>query len=128
MPGQKRITWHELESNGLPKDTTAVVNLAGQNVLDPTRRWTAGFKQNVWSSRVNSTAELVKAIQRASHKPEVFVNVSGVSLYKPSDSVVYTEDHPGEDYDFMSKLCLEWEKAAILPKEETTRQVGLFLW
>lgn len=43
MPGLKRITWLELENNGLPKgDTLAVVNLAGQNVLDPTRRWTPG--------------------------------------------------------------------------------------
>lgn len=43
MPGPKRITWLELENNGLPKaDTLAVVNLAGQNVLDPTRRWTPG--------------------------------------------------------------------------------------
>lgn len=44
MPGPKRMTWMELETNGLPKsDTLAVVNLAGQNVLDPTRRWTPGW-------------------------------------------------------------------------------------
>jgi uncharacterized protein len=37
MPGEKRITWHELEKNGIPENTMACVNLAGQNVLDPTR-------------------------------------------------------------------------------------------
>lgn len=42
MPGQRRITWHELERNGLPDRTHAVVNVAGQNVLDPMRRWTSG--------------------------------------------------------------------------------------
>lgn len=42
MPGLKRMTWHELESNGIPDKTYAVVNLAGQNVLDPSRRWTPG--------------------------------------------------------------------------------------
>ena len=43
MPGVKRITWHELDSVGLPKGTNAIVNVAGQNVLDPTRRWTPGL-------------------------------------------------------------------------------------
>lgn len=42
MPGLKRITWHELEQKGLPERTHAVVNVAGQNVLDPMRRWTPG--------------------------------------------------------------------------------------
>ena len=42
MPGVKRITWHELDAHGLPAHTTGVINLAGQNVMDPTRRWTPG--------------------------------------------------------------------------------------
>lgn len=114
MPGLKRITWLELERNGIPNGVTAVVNLAGQNVLDPSRRWTDGFKQNVWTSRVNTSAALVKAIADA---PQVkaFVNVSGVSHYKPDDKHIYTESDPVEGFDFMSKLCLEWEKAATLP-------------
>lgn len=123
MPGIKRLTWHELENKGLPSDTLAVVNLAGQNVLDPTRRWTPGFKQNVWNSRINTTTTLNRAIQNSKIKPCVFINVSGVSLYKPNPAVVYTEDDKGEDYDFMSKLCLHWEKAAILPDAEPSRQV-----
>lgn len=43
MPGQKHITWHDLDKNGLPENTFAVVNLAGQNVMDATRRWTPGY-------------------------------------------------------------------------------------
>lgn len=42
MPGLKRITWHDLEQKGLPERTHAVINVAGQNVLDPWRRWTPG--------------------------------------------------------------------------------------
>lgn len=42
MPALNRITWHELNEKGLPENTAAVVNVAGQNVLDPTRRWTPG--------------------------------------------------------------------------------------
>ncbi|XP_060656876.1 epimerase family protein SDR39U1 [Drosophila nasuta] len=111
MPGVKRITWHEIEKNGLPSTVNSVVNATGQNVLDPSRRWTPGFKQNVWNSRVNSAKTLCNA---ANASPQVtsFVNLCGVSLYRPSDTKVYTEDDKGEDYDYMSRLCLAWEEAA----------------
>ncbi|XP_059607659.1 epimerase family protein SDR39U1 [Phlebotomus argentipes] len=118
MPGLNRITWHELEAHGLPKGTTAVVNLAGQNVLDPTRRWTPGFKQNVWNSRVNSAASMVRAISKTPAEPGVFVNVSGVSLYPPAAvdaKETFDESDPGVEYDFMSRLCFAWEAAATVP-------------
>lgn len=128
MPGLGRITWHEVEKNGLGKEPiSAVVNLCGQNVLDPTRRWTAGFKQNVWNSRINTSASLVKAITHAlpETKPDVFVNISGVSCYKPDDKKVYTEDDKCEKYDFFSDLCIEWEKAATLNESTGVRNVKL---
>lgn len=123
MPGLNRITWHELNEKGLPNDTVAAVNVAGQNVLDPTRRWTSGFQQNVWSSRINTTQTFVKAITKSTTKANVFVSISGVSLYRPSDSKIYTEDDKGEDFDYMSNLCLHWEQAAELPPTEKTRLV-----
>lgn len=124
MPGLKRITWHELEDKGLPENTLAAINVAGQNVLDATRRWTPGLKQNVWNSRINTAAALAKAITLAKAKPEVFINVSGVSLYKPSNEKIYNENDNGENYDFMSNLCLHWEAASQLPASESTRQVS----
>ncbi|GAB0096394.1 Epimerase family protein SDR39U1 [Sergentomyia squamirostris] len=120
MPGLNRMTWHDLEAKGLPSGTTAVVNVAGQNVLDPTRRWTPGFKQNVWNSRVNSAATMVKAIGKSDEPTGVFINVSGVSLYPsagPDSKEIYDESHPGVEYDFMSRLCLAWENAAIIPDD-----------
>jgi uncharacterized protein len=112
-------------SDGIPKNTTAVINLAGQNVLDPSRRWTPGFKQNVYNSRINTTSLLVNAISKAEQKPDVFINISGVSLYKPNDNKIYTEDDSGEDYDFLSKLCIDWEKAATIPKGVNVRNVKI---
>lgn len=124
MPSLHRITWHELNENGLPDGTIAAVNVAGQNVLDPTRRWTPGFKQNVWTSRVNTASAFVRAINSAKFKPDVFINVSGVSLYRPSNTKIYSEDDAGEEYDFMSKLCLHWEQAATeLSPPENVRLV-----
>lgn len=76
------VCWQfDITSNGLPEGVTAVVNLAGQNVLDPTRRWTPGFKQNVRNSRVNTTHTLAQAITKAKQKPNIFVSISGVGKW-----------------------------------------------
>lgn len=127
MPGLGRKTWLELEKNGIKEPTTAIVNLCGQNVLDPTRRWTPGFKQNVWNSRINTSASLVKAILHAKPelKPEVFINISGVSNYKPDNKKVYTEYDECKKYDYMSDLCIEWEKAATIDKSVGVRNVKI---
>ncbi|GLH08980.1 Epimerase family protein SDR39U1 [Gryllus bimaculatus] len=125
VPGPQRISWADLGKNGLPPETTAVVNLAGQNVLDPTRRWTKGFKQNVWASRVNSTSSLAEAIIEAKAKPKVFITISGVGIYKPCASKEYTEDYEGKPFDFLSNLCHDWEAAGNLPIDIGVRRVIL---
>lgn len=68
---------------------------------------------------------LSKIVAEAEQKPEVFVNIVGVSHYKPRDDPKpYDESHPGDNFDFMSKLCVEWEKAAQLPEGSKTRLVS----
>ncbi|KOC64315.1 Epimerase family protein SDR39U1 [Habropoda laboriosa] len=122
MPGPNRMSWHDLECYGLPENTTAVINVAGQNILDPTCRWTDGFKQNVVNSRVETTKSLAKAISHT--KADAFVTISGVSYYKPND-MEYTEESKCTQYDFLSELCHKWEAAAELPKDSSIRQVTI---
>lgn len=102
--------------------------MAGQNVLDPRRRWTPGFKQNVWNSRINTSCALAAAI---ASEPAVksFVNLVGVSHYRPSDRKCYNENDGTDGFDYMSRLCLEWEKAAQLSEEalKHCRQVNNLL-
>jgi len=124
MPGVERVSWQDLKAYGLPKGVNAVVNLAGQNVLNPARRWTEGFKQNVWNSRVNTSAILSKVISET-NDVDAFVNISGVSHYKPHDKKIYDETDEVEEFDFMSRLCVAWEKAAELLPTSATRLVKL---
>lgn len=125
MPGPGRLSWQDIQNKGIPEGTTAVINLAGQNVLDIKQRWNAGFKQNIWNSRVNTTTALANAICNSTLKPKVFVTISGVGIYPPSDDNEYTEDSRVEEYDFLSKLCHEWEKAAKLPPNINVRQATI---
>ena len=123
MPGPFNIGWEELQHTGLPASTVAVVSLAGQNILDPKRRWTPGFKQNVWNSRINTTRCLAQAIINAEEKPKVFVSISGVGIYPTSATAEYTEDTPVKQTDYLSELAIAWEKAAELPPNQDVRQV-----
>ncbi|XP_077626613.1 epimerase family protein SDR39U1 isoform X3 [Crocuta crocuta] len=120
-PGPGRITWDELAKSGLP-GCDAAVNLAGENILNPLRRWNESFQKEVLSSRLETTKILAKAIIKASQPPKAWVLVTGVAYYQPSPTAEYDEDSPGGDFDFFSNLVTKWEAAARLPGE-STRQV-----
>src|ERR1041385_8249361 len=57
----------------------AVVNLAGEGIAD--KRWTIKRKAAIRQSRVTATRALVEAIRRASKRPAVLVNASGIGYY-----------------------------------------------
>jgi len=79
-PGLDRITWDELAKTGLP-DCDVVVNLAGQHILDMSRRWNDAYRDEVLSSRINTTRTLVEAINASAKPPEVFVSTAGKCFY-----------------------------------------------
>ncbi|XP_074018662.1 epimerase family protein SDR39U1-like isoform X4 [Numenius arquata] len=112
--GKDRISWEELSHSGLPL-CDAVVNLAGENVLNPFCRWNDAFCREVISSRVETTKTLAKAIADAEQPPHAWVLVTGVGYYRPSPTAEYTEDSPGGDFDFFSRLVSSWEAAALTP-------------
>ncbi|NWW39759.1 D39U1 protein, partial [Panurus biarmicus] len=108
----------ELSRSGLPL-CDAVVNLAGENVLNPFRRWGDAFCREVINSRVETTKTLAKAIAAAEQPPRAWVLVTGVGYYRPSPTAEYTEDSPGGDFDFFSRLVSSWEAAALIPGSQT---------
>ncbi|XP_062451716.1 epimerase family protein SDR39U1 [Rhea pennata] len=112
--GKDRISWEELSRSGLPP-CDAVVNLAGENVLNPFRRWDDAFCREIISSRVETTKTLAKAIAGADQPPCAWILITGVGYYRPSPTAEYTEDSPGGDFDFFSRLVSTWEAAALIP-------------
>lgn len=120
--GRGKITWDDISKNGLP-ECQAVVNLAGENLLNPLRRWNAAFKEDVRKSRIKTTRLLATKIAESSSPPEVFVSSSAVGFYPPSSTVKYTEDSPPSQADWMSRLCVDWEDSAKLPDGCKTRLV-----
>uniref|UniRef100_A0A3Q3EJT6 Short chain dehydrogenase/reductase family 39U, member 1 n=1 Tax=Labrus bergylta TaxID=56723 RepID=A0A3Q3EJT6_9LABR len=122
QPGPGKITWSELESNGLPPCEGAV-NLAGENLMNPLRWWNESYRKDLFSSRVDTTKTLAQAIADSPSPPRSWVLVSGVACYKPSLTAEYTEDSEWTPFDLLSKLVKEWEASSRFINHTNTNHV-----
>ena len=116
-PGSGRITWVDVDAGRIPP-VDAVVNLAGQHILDPRRRWTQAYRDEVLHSRVDTTASLVRALNAMEKPPRVFVSTAGKCFYGTAEVApgqaypVLTEDSEPMGVDFPAELVALWEQAA----------------
>jgi uncharacterized protein (TIGR01777 family) len=101
-------------------ECAAVVNLAGEPLFG--RRWTKAQRQRLRDSRVESTRQIVEAIAAAPQRPQVLVNASAVGYYGDVPDGELTEDSPPGD-DFLARLCVDWESAALAAQEHGVRVV-----
>lgn len=124
QPGPGRITWTDLESAGLPV-CDAVVNLAGENILNPLRRWSESYRADVFNSRLKTTRSLSLSITSTPTPPHCWILITGIACYKANGETTYTEDSEWTPFDLWSQLVKEWEEAGRLPENITknTRQV-----
>jgi uncharacterized protein len=99
----------------------AVVHLAGENIIN---RWTASRKKKIIKSRVESTRQLVTAMQSLDRQPKVFVCASAIGYYGDrGDESLDESSDSGEG--FLSGLCRQWEEAASPAEESGIRVVSL---
>jgi uncharacterized protein (TIGR01777 family) len=116
LPAQARVErWNARTADGwapLADGAGAIVNLAGATIA---RLWTAQHKRRIRESRLNAGRAVVQAIERATVKPRVLIQASGVGYYGPhGDEEITEEAPPGED--FLGQLAVEWE-ACTAPAE-----------
>lgn len=74
------------------------------------------------SSRIDTTASLVKAIQAAVVKPSMFISTSAVGIYP--DGQTFTEKDRQYDPGFLGKVCQAWEEEAL--KASAVTNVAVF--
>ena len=116
-PGKDRIVWADVRPETFPA-CHAVVNLAGQHILDMRRRWTSEYRAEVVSSRVETTKKLVAALNDMSDPPKVFVSTAGKCFYGTGEIgrvrsyPELTEESEPMGIDFPAELVALWEKAA----------------
>jgi uncharacterized protein (TIGR01777 family) len=102
----------------------AVVNLSGHSIGGG--RWTAKRKEQILSSRVESTSAIVDAIGGlgAGSRPGVFVCSSGIDYAgdRPDDAEIDEDAPPGDT--FLARVCVAWEQAAARAREHGVRVVS----
>ena len=90
-------------------DVAAIINLAGASLAG--RRWTAAYKEEIFSSRLETTRALVQLCGRLQRPPKVLLSASAIGYYGPRESNKIDEEEPSGDC-FSSKLCEKWEAEA----------------
>jgi len=100
----------------------AVIHLAGAGIFD--ERWTDAYKRELWNSRIDSTHQVVNAIEAAVDKPRVLINASAVGFYGETGEKVIDESAP-PGRDFLAELTVNWEQQAARASDSGTRAVML---
>jgi hypothetical protein len=84
----------------------AVANLTGFGLEH--WPWTQRQKQKFLDSRVLPGRALASAIQKASHRPQVFLQASGINRYGLQGEGIADESTPPAG-DFLAQLTVPWE-------------------
>jgi uncharacterized protein (TIGR01777 family) len=88
------------------------INLVGEGIFG--RRWNDEFKRLIRDSRVQSTANVARALSQAPAANDVrrvLVNASAIGIYGPHGDEEITEESPPGN-DFLAEVCVAWEAAA----------------
>ncbi len=95
--------WQDLVSG-----CDGVIHLAGANI---TGRWTKRYKSELFRSRIDSTAAIVRAIEAATSRPKILVNASAIGYYGPTGDAMIDERSP-VGKGFLPELVASWEREA----------------
>jgi len=87
---------------------TAIINLAGARI---SKRWTTSYKNELFSSRVNSLRTLHKGLLTVDRgNITSIVSASATGIYPTSLIDLYKEDEKEVDAGFLGNLVKAWEK------------------
>ena len=108
----------------LVEEARAVVHLASPLVVGG--RWNHARRQELYDACVIGTRGLVSSLAEASARPEVLVCASTVAYYAfdADGDREAPESEPAGD-DFLSRLAVDWESAALHAEEFGVRVVVL---
>jgi uncharacterized protein (TIGR01777 family) len=95
------------------KDVDVVINLAGAPII---KRWSDPYKETLVRSRIDTTRQLVNAVNRSEVKH--FISTSAIGIY-PND-ISCDESCEQRDDDFLTLLAEAWENEALKCDKKTT--------
>lgn len=119
LPGDSKARYVlSLDQITANESIDAIVNLAGASLAD--KRWTSTYKQEVLSSRLDTTREVVGLIRRLDTPPSVLLSASAIGYYGHRGNVPVAEDETSKA-GFAAELCERWEAEALAATGEDVR-------
>jgi uncharacterized protein (TIGR01777 family) len=103
------------------EDAGAIIHLAGAPVA---QRWTEEAKRSIRNSRVIGTRNLVKPLESLQSRPGVLISASAIGYYGDRGEEMLTEES-GPGSDFLSQVCIDWEREARQAGNQGLRVVML---
>lgn len=109
-----------IDGNAL-KDCDHIVHLAGYPIIN---RWTKENKNKMYESRINSTKLIYKYCKKLMIEPKTFISASAIGIYGlESKGEKYEKDITNTDW--ISKMAIDWEKAADIFKKINAKVVKM---
>lgn len=115
------ISWNFADHQDVFAELDAIVHLAGKGIADG--RWTESFKKQIYSSRVETTRQLVEATNTFAKNLKTFISSSAIGIYPFSDQPAKEDDASGEQ--FLAKVCEDWEQPVHQDLQKNIRAVLL---
>ncbi len=117
------IQWNEIPSIIEAIDNSEMlINLAGKSV---DCRYNKKNKEEILSSRTETTKILGEAILKCKNPPELWINSSTATIYRHAEDRPMTEKAGEIGTGFSVGVATSWEKSFFDFKLPTTRQVAL---
>ena len=120
--GAQTVKWDGRTTGGwgeLANEMDVVIHLAGRTVAS--WPWTAKMKRTFLESRLQPGLALASAIEKATRRPRVFVQQSGINHYGLRGNLADESTPPADD--FLAQLTVQWEDATKSVEELGVRRV-----
>ncbi len=105
-----------------------IFNLVGAGISS--KRWNEQYKNEIYKSRVQSTALLIHTLKLRLHKIKKLVQASGISIYE-DNTEGFLDENAAHGHLFLSDVCIDWEQAAnealFIKIEPITVRIGIVL-
>jgi len=103
-----------IDKNYIDKDAITnadyIIHLAGAGIAD--KRWTNARKKVLIDSRVKSTNLLFQKVKELNPNLKGFISASGIGYYGAITSEKIFNENDAPYNDFLSEICILWEKEA----------------
>ncbi|WES99651.1 TIGR01777 family oxidoreductase [Chryseobacterium arthrosphaerae] len=102
--------------------TDVLINLTGKSV---DCRYHEKNKQEIYTSRIDSTTILQEAVDQCLNPPGIWLNASSATIYVHAEKHLNTEENGIIGDDFSMNICKSWEKEFFKTNNREVRKIAL---